>query len=147
MAKRFVWRFDMLRRTREREEERIQQELAEALGKFRAEERELERLQELHAENTVKLREKQTGVLNSAEMSTMYGYRENIRRMASDQVAKLELAQSIVNEKQEILTKAVQERKVLDSLRERDYNDYRKEIRRRDQAEMDEIANRRPAAW
>ena len=143
MAKRFRWRFEAVKRAKEREEERRQQELAEALAGLRAEEAERDRALALQEQYRQQLREKQTGRLNTADISLINTYLETLSYQAETVETRIKAAGEIVRQKQEALMRTVRDRKVLENLRERDHQVFRKEERRRDQALMDEVAGRR----
>ena len=143
MAKRFKWRFASVKKAKEREEERNQEALAEARRALRAEEAELSRLLELRAACWQQVREKQSGALNTADLLLAHAYLEKLSGQIQEQARRVENARSGADRKRSVLLKTVQERKVLENLKDRDYREFRKEERRRDQAAMDETANRR----
>ena len=143
MAKRFKWRFESVKNAKDREEERNQEALAEARHLLHSEEAELSRLLDLRNAYLGQLREKQAGRLNTADISLVHAYLEKLGGQIQEQTQRVDEARSGADEKRTILLKTVQERKVLENLKDRDHREFRKEERRRDQAAMDETANRR----
>ena len=143
MAKRFKWRFESVKNAKDREEERNQEALAEARRLLHSEEAELSRLLDLRNAYLGQLREKQAGRLNTADISLVHAYLEKLGGQIQEQTQRVDKARSGADEKRTILLKTVQERKVLENLKDRDHREFRKEERRRDQATMDETANRR----
>ena len=143
MAKRFKLRFESVKNAKDREEERNQEALAEARRLLHSEEAELSRLLDLRKAQLGQLREKQAGRLNTADISLAHAYLEKLGGQIQEQTQRVDEARSGADEKRTILLKTVQERKVLENLKDRDHREFRKEERRRDQAAMDETANRR----
>ena len=143
MAKRFKWRFESVKNAKDKEEERSQQELANAQNKLRSEEEKLADLQGRREVHVRRLRQKQTGRLNTADISVIHAYLEELSGQIQRQGRRVEEARVNVGHKREALLRTVQENKVLENLKERDNQAFRKTERRRDQARTDEIANRR----
>ncbi len=64
-----------------------------------------------------------------------------LRRDVNDQLKKISEQESVVRKKTEELNKAVRERKKLEKLREREYQEYRKISKRKETASMDEVSS------
>lgn len=143
MAKRFKWRFESVKKAKEREEEQGQQNLVRAQDALTSEEAKLAELRDQREVYIRQLREKQDGRLNTADLSRINTYLENLAGQIKAQAQQVEKTRSVVNRHREALLKTVQERKVLENLKERDYRAFRKTERRQDQVTMDETANRR----
>lgn len=143
MAKRFAWRLEPVRRLKEREEERKQQNLAEALAQLQSVTALRSKLEQQQEACRIQLRQFQSGRLNPIDLRTINTYLEDLSRQHRELETKLQEAHSQVAEKREALMKTVREKQVLDNLKERDRQAFKKEERRRDQAAMDEIASRR----
>jgi len=143
MAKRFKWRLETVKNVKEREEEQCQLRLADARRLLAQEEARLAALQEKRKALMGELREKQSGALDTAKLATINAYLEQLADQAKQQAERVEASRSDAQKRQEELLKSVQENRVLDNLRERDLQSYRKEERKRDQTAMDETANRR----
>ena len=143
MAKRFKWRFETVKNVKEQEEERHQQRLADARRCLAEEEAELADLQERCEVLMNQLRDKQSGLLNTVELAASNAYLEQLVDHIKQQNQQVEASRSDVRKRRAELLKSVQENKVLDNLRERDLQTFRKEERKLDQAAMDETANRR----
>ena len=143
MAKRFVWRLEPVRRLKEREEERKQQDLAEALAQLQSVTALRSKLEQQQEACRIQLRQFQSGRLNPIDLRTINAYLEDLSRQHRELETALQEAHSQVAEKREALMKTVREKQVLDNLKERDHRAFKKEERRRDQTAMDEIASRR----
>ena len=143
MAKRFKWRLELVKKTKERDEERSQTELAEARRAFQTEETKLSQLREKGEACVRQLHEKQAGRLNTADLARTHAYLKDLERQIQAQTGRIEDARSTAEVKQEALLKTRQEKKVLENLKERDLRKFRKTESRKDQAAMDETANRR----
>ncbi len=143
MAKRFKWRLEPVKKAKERDEERGQAELAEARRALQTEETKLAQLREKREACVRQLHEKQAGRLNTADLALTHAYLKDLDRQIQAQTGRIEGAKSSAEAKQEALLKTMQEKKVLENLKERDRRKFRKTERRKDQAAMDETANRR----
>lgn len=142
MARRFKWRFETVKNAKEREEERHRENLAEARRVLVTEEAELVELHANREDCLRQLREKQAGRLNTADISLVLTYLEDLDQKIRKQAQTVAKAQSAAESKREILAQTVQENKILENLKERDNEKFRKAERRKDQAETDEAAVR-----
>lgn len=143
MAKRFKWRLESVKKVKEREEEQNQERLAQARRVLAAEEAALSELLKQRETHIRMVQEKQAGRIDATELARAYAYLEKLNGQVQKQAQKVHAARSSAEQTRETLVKSVQERKVMDNLRERDYQKFRKEEQRRDQAALDETANRR----
>lgn len=142
MAKRFKWRFESVKNAKEREEERHRESLAEARRALGTEEVKLAELHSDREDCLRQLREKQAGRLNTTNISLVLTYLEDLDQKIQKQTQTVDEARSAAESKREILAQTVQENKILENLRERDNEKFRKAERKKDQAETDEAAVR-----
>ena len=143
MARRFTWRLESVKKAKKREEDRDREDLAAARRRVRSAESDLTQLQGQKDDCLDQLRTKQSGHINTTELKLARTYLQRLEGKIEKQNRNLRNTQSVTDQKREILLKTVQEVKVLENLKERDYQMYRKIERRRDQARTDEGANRR----
>jgi flagellar FliJ protein len=143
MAKRFKWRLETVKKAKEREKEKNQELLGRAQTALRTEETKLATLRSERDKCVQELEGSRTGRLNPANLSLSHSYLNQLDRKIQEQEKQVELARSVTEEKRGILLKTVQERKVLENLRDREHQKFKKEERRRDQAMTDETAGRR----
>ena len=143
MAKRFNWRLETVKKAKEREEEKNQQLLGRAETALRKEEANLSALRSERDKCVRELQESRTGRLDPADLSRTHAYLHQLDEKIQDQEKQVDQARTITHEKRGILLKTVQERKVLENLRDRDHQKFKKEERRKDQALTDETAGRR----
>ena len=143
MAKRFVWRLETVLRHRLRKEEQRQQDLAEALTQLSREQSARSELIDLQNQCKDDLRQRQSGRLYLADLVQINAYLGDLDRKHQETDGRIAQAQQVVTEQRENLAQAVRERQVLENLKDRDYQIYRKAEQKRDQAAMDEIASRR----
>lgn len=142
MAKRFAWRLETVLKARYRTEEHRQQELGEAIFKLNAELAERNRIKEQQANGRRELRLRQTGRLNMADLTQINVYLGALERQHRKIEKRIADAQTIVVQKRESLAQAVRDRQILEKLKDRDYQAFRKEMRHKDQKVMDELAGR-----
>ena len=142
MAKRFTWRLDSVRKARERHEDLKKQALGEAQGAQNIEEGKLSDMQNHKQGQTDRLRSNQSGKLNPRDLQAAHEYISDLDKKIEEQQERVDQAKQVTEDRHENLVKAVQENKVLENLRTRDHASFKKEGRRREQAESDETANR-----
>lgn len=145
MAKRFVWRLETVLNVRRRTEEQRQQELAQAMARLNAEQAERTRVNNLLALCRHDLKQRRTGRLDLIDLSQINAYLGALDRQYRRTEKRISDAQQVVAKKRATLTQAVRDRQILENLKARDLQIFRKEERRRDQAIMDEVAARK--AW
>ena len=143
MAKRFVWRLETVLNVRRRTEEQRQQELAQAMARLNAEQAERERVHDLQTLCRQDLKQRRTGRLNLTDLTHINAYLSALDRQHRRVEKRIADAQQAVAKKRTALTQAVRDRQILENLKARDYQVFRKEARRRDQAMMDEVAARK----
>ncbi len=142
MAKRFAWRLETVLKARYRTEEHWQQELGKAVFKLNTEIAERNRIKEQQANCRHELRQRQTGRLNMADLTQINVYLGALERQHRKIEKRISDAQTIVVQKRESLAQAVRDRQILEKLKDRDYQAFRKEMRHQDQRVMDELAGR-----
>jgi len=142
MAKRFKWRLDTVKKAKERFEDQKKQALSDAQSSQNAEETILAELYSARLAQQNRLKENQSGKLNPIELQASYAYISNLEMKIATQLKKVEAASQLTESHRAELVKAVQENKVLENLRTRDHEVFKKDERNRDQAETDETANR-----
>jgi flagellar export protein FliJ len=142
MAKRFKWRLDTVKKAKERHEDQKKQAFGEAQSEQNSEERVLAELQQQRKTQQDRLQSSQSGKLNALDLQTAHAFISNLAEKIAAQQLKVDAARQITEGRRSELVKAVQENKVLENLRERDHASYKKDERKREQAETDETANR-----
>lgn len=143
MAKRFKWRFETVEKVKRREKEQRQEALASSRRTLQAEEQILAELLTLRVEQQRLQKQQQEGRLDPQALGRIYAYLENLNEKIEEQQAIVERAHLIEQQKQQALVEAVQEEKVLENLRVKDQQEFRKQERRKEQAQTDETASRR----
>jgi len=143
MAKRFVWRLETVLRHRLRTEDQRQQNLSEALTQLSREQATRAELIGFQNQYREELKSRQTGRLYPADLLQINTYLGDLERKHRETDGRIAQAQQVVAEQRENLAQAVRERQVLENLKDRDYQIYRKVEQKRDQATMDEVASRR----
>lgn len=142
MAKRFKWRLDTVKKAKERHEDQKKQALGEAQSSQNTEEARLAGLRAARQDQIDRLKTMQPGKLNAQELQASHAYLSNLEQKIDDQNRRVEAAKQITDSRGTDLVKAVQENKILENLRTRDHQTFKKSEQKREQAETDEIANR-----
>lgn len=145
MAKRFVWRLETVLGVRRRTEEQRQQELAQALARLNAEQAERARVNDLMAVCRADLKQRRAGRLDMVDMAQINAYLGALDRQFRRTEKRISDAQQVVAKKRAALTQAMRDRQILENLKARDYQVFRKEQQRKEQALIDEVAGRK--AW
>ncbi|MDA0745088.1 MAG: flagellar export protein FliJ [bacterium] len=143
MAKRFKWRLDPVKKIKERQEDQEREALASARNALAQEESRLADLKKQRIDFAEQLRQQQSGRLNLSELARLQAYLNSLDKKIKHQATQVKTVQETANQQQETLLKAMQDRKALENLRERDHQKFRKTEKRREQATTDETANRR----
>lgn len=143
MAKRFKWRLDSVKKAKERHEDARKQALGEAQSAQNTEERALDDLRTKRREQTDRLKSNQSGRLDAQALQAAHEYISELGEKIDAQQEKVDAARALTESRRADLVRAVQENKVLENLRTRDRDAFRKAERRREQAETDETAGRR----
>ena len=142
MAKQFKWRLDTVKKAKERQEDQKKQALGSAQASQNEEERKLAELIAARKAQTDRLRARQGGKLNAVELQASHAYISNLEQKIEKQNKRVEIAKRVTDSRRTELVTAVQENKVLENLRTRDHQTYKKDVQKREQAETDETANR-----
>jgi len=142
MAKRFRWRLDPVKKVKEREEEKNQEALAAARRQLSAEEAKLAELGRQRAEAVGEVQNQQQGAINPQDLARRDAYIRSLDERIQTQTEVVASARNQADERHQELVKSVQERKVLENLKDRDKQRFQKDRQRREQAAADETANR-----
>ncbi len=141
--KRFEFRLDKVLDARKIQEQQSQRHFAEAWN----EKQRLERQKE-DVESEIGLQENElldyiSGEFQVSEVLVRVNYNQNLHINAHDIETKVHESEERLEEKRSELTKAMQRRQVLESLRSRRLVEYRGEMGRLEQSELDNEAARR----
>ncbi len=143
MAKRFEWRLDTVKRVKEREADSRREALALAQRKLREEQDERDRLLVERDRQHERLREVGSGWLDPSDLQATHTFLQNLVERITAQDEKIEEASQLVEQARLALVEASKETKILENLRDRDHQTFKREVRKRDQAQLDETAGRR----
>ena len=139
MAK-FVFKLEGVLRQRKHVEQEKQRVLAMKQRSFGELQGTLRRLQEtVQATNDEVRNNHLVGRLNMDFIAAHRRFLTGMQRQAMAVIQKMALAQRAVDEARAELAEAARRRKVIEKLRERQFQRWRAELDRREQAEMDEI--------
>lgn len=141
--RRFQFRLDRVMGVRRNRERICQQELAMAHEVLRVGEEDLARLEASETACAAAVRGQFSGVIRPVSIAGHLAYLRGLRRDAIHQQEVVDGLAAEVEEKRADLLRASQEKKVLENLRERRYLSYRKDLNRREQTFLDEVAQQR----
>lgn len=136
----FKFKLEALRRYRSFQEDLVQRELAEAQ---RDRDQEIDRLQSLmdkrsRAEND--LRRQQESSTNGPFMALYDTYIQRLTGEVSEQQMRVKQAEAKCSEKMQALLEAMQNRKSIDKLKEKDLRSYMEALNQTEQKFLNEIA-------
>ena len=143
MAKRLKWRLDTVKRVKEREVDSCQEALAIAQEKLRKEQEVKAELETERERQHERLRGGGSGKLNPGDLQASHAFLQNLAERIKSQNEKIGEATEGVEAARTALVEASKETKILDNLRDRDHQTYKRDVRKRDQAQLDETAGRR----
>jgi len=138
--KKFQFKLQAVLHFRQRKEDILKKELAEIKKAFDFEKHKLDKLKSKLSKLQIELREKQ---LSSFDVSVAKAYSSYIDKIEADielQSIKLADIAKEVKKAQERLLKASRDKKVLEKLHDKKYEEYRQEFERVEQGLIDEIA-------
>ncbi len=138
----FNFKLERVRAVRERAEQLAQQDLAEAISRRSDTEADLRAAEALLEQ----AHEQQRGGASSAEsidpsaLVAQQAYVERIETLRADHARELQAREGEVAASDAQLTKASSEREMLERLRERRRSEHYRELARREQSTLDEVA-------
>ncbi|MEE2657962.1 MAG: flagellar export protein FliJ [Candidatus Latescibacterota bacterium] len=137
--RRFEFRFQRILELKERMEEVRRAALGEAVGAFEAERRELEALGRMRGGHTARDPATPGSAVDAGLMRISSAYGRRLEREQNEQQEQVRLAGTVVEDRRQDLMDATRERGVFDILKERAVQDYRREVRRKELSQLDEI--------
>lgn len=139
MAK-FKFKLQPVLHHRRKKEDIFKKELADIKRLFEIEKSVLEDLEKRLANLHTELREKQRSSLDSSEAVAYSNYIDRVERDIEMQAIKLTEIAGEVRRAQERLIKASKDKKILEKLYDKQYEEFKKELERIEQGLIDEIA-------
>ncbi len=139
--KKFSFKLDSLLNVRKKREELVIQELAEAQM---AEHRINGQINDTRNTIALMIEESKSYLKSSINVESLLlsrNYIEFLKRKLSELEAELEKAKQKTLKIKEKLAEAVKERKIIETLKEKQFAQYKKEYNKQDNAQMDEISN------
>lgn len=143
MAKGFKFRLQKVLEMREQKEKLLQQRFMELLAMAEYEKKELEKLYERQEEYRQQLAEKQQGNLEVHEVMNYLSYLEHLADAIEEQKVVVREAEERAEEARLDLMRAAQEKKAVEKLRDKQYEDWMKEQQRAENIFLDEISSSR----
>ncbi len=136
----FKFRLEALRRYRNFQEDTLQKELAEAQ---RNRDLEIDRLQSLldkRSRTEDSLKREQQKSTSGSHMTLYDSYLKRLAAEIADQDKRIRQADAICDQKMQELLKAMQDRKTIDKLKEKDLQAYMDTLNQNEQKFLNEIA-------
>jgi flagellar FliJ protein len=136
----FKFKLEALRRYRNFQEDLLQKELSQAQ---RDRDQEIDRLQALfdkrsRADNDLKDQQEKSTI--GPHLALYDAYIQRLTAEIADQRARVEQAEMLCQKKMQALLEAMQNRKAIDKLKEKDFQAYREELGQTEQKFLNEIA-------
>ncbi len=145
MAK-FVFKLQPVLNIKKQIEDSLKIQLGKAVQALEAEK---ELLRELESEKKRCMAEvgaEVSGGVKADKLKNYNAYISFIKQKISRQCEMVKSAQEIVDKYREELTDMMKERKMLEKLREKQYEEYLKEVKKKEQKDIDEIVSYRGSA-
>ena len=141
MAK-FVFKLEPLRKQRKREEQDKQRLLAHKVARLVELQNELTKLDQSLKSASEDLRKNHlTGSIDLSFLTAHRRFLGAMQRQGLHVAQQIAAAQMHVDEARKHLAEAAKQRKVIEKLREKQFERWREDLARREQADMDEIGN------
>lgn len=138
---RFQFRLQKVLEMREQKEKLLQRRYMELLAAAEAEKRYLRELLERQAWFRKDLEEKQRGKLDIVDVMHLLAYLEGLAETIEEQKIRVREAEERAEEARLDLLRASQEKKAVEKLREKQYDDWMKEQQRAEIIFLDEISS------
>jgi len=138
----FTFRLERIRALRERREDLARRELAQATSRLTSSQDRLEAV-DIHLENARSEQRLATGrraVFSAEELRARQAFVERIEARRVERVRELTVSESDVSERGGELGDAAREHRMLERLKERQYDEHAREHDRRERMVLDEIA-------
>lgn len=140
--RRFIFRLESVLNVRRAREEALQEELAAAKRAAEVERLTLEQRRE-RLEYVIAAAEKRRGgCTDPLQERTTQSYLMVLSEEVRSQQERVDAAELVVQEKNDLVVEAMQARKSLEKLKEKHLGEYRAEMAREETRQMDEIAAR-----
>ena len=141
--KKFNFRFQPVEDVKKRQEDQKREHLAEANKTLRGQEDRLADLHNLRDDCHRQIVKRTRGRLNAAELVLSNFYLQKVTGDIQRQRKEVSRSQKEVETRRETLIQTARERKMLESLKERERAAHLYKENRKEQAQLDEIAGRR----
>jgi flagellar protein FliJ len=138
----FQFRFEALLITRRHAEECLQKELAEARRVLAAAQSGLREKKNARRQCVQDQRRKQRQSFRGADMLLFQAYLQRLDRDIDVQQKQVASAERKVNQKRQALIEAVKKRKMIEKLKEKDYEKHLNALSERERKFIDEVAAR-----
>lgn len=140
--KKFKFRLQKVMEFKEEIERQRMLDLGKAKKRVSAEDRKLEQLWQKDGEYRKQIEEKEKEyIINPVEMDLYYRYLKKLGIDMESQKERIQAAKSKMEATRQILLAATKERKILEKLKEKKYFAYATEIARKEQFNLDDLAN------
>lgn len=142
---RFVFKFEALLKHRQTVEDQRQRELAQHLRAQMILQSQLRTMQQTIRDSKQQLGQGLVGKVDLSAISQFAGFSGHTSLRAQQIVVRLAEMQKDIDEARRNLLEAARHRKALELLRDRERDQWRREQQRREDLELDELANQRYA--
>jgi len=139
----FKFRLQKVLEMREQREKLLHKRFMELLAAAEEEKRELEKLYRYQTQYREELNRKQRGAVDVNEVMQYLHYLEALARAIDEQILRVQEAEERAEEARRDLLKAQQEKKAVEKLKEKQYEDYLKEQQRAEVIFLDEVSSSR----
>lgn len=136
----FHFKFDLVLRQRQMEEDRCQRELAKVLRQRMIFQTQLRQMQETITTSKRGLASGLIGRVDLAQVASFARYSGQVAQRAQQLVLRLATLEKQIEQARQQLLRATRARQALELLRQRQYDRWRLEQERRERIELDEIA-------
>ena len=136
----FVFRLETVLNVRRSREEQVQQKLGHELFVLENHRQYLEELKQKRAETAEQFDQRKKQNMVASLFSFFVEALRHLERDVEFQKNAIQAQEQTVQKVREELTEKVKERKIVERLREKDHLEYLKEVQRKEQNDMDEMA-------
>jgi flagellar FliJ protein len=139
----FTFTLDGVLRHRRHVEQECQRDLAKHQQRVRECENELRQMDQALKGNLADIRENRLiGKLDLGFLAAYRRYAASVQRKGTEIVQRMAVFQRQVETAQKALAEAAKQRKIVEKLREKQYDRWKQEVSRKEAAELDEVSTR-----
>ena len=142
--KKHIFRLQKVLKAKKIKQDVEQRKLMSEQQNLQKEQESLDRLALIESQMLKDLKKQRLKRTKGHEIRNYHLYQYQVRKYVEQQEHEVDAAHTKVEQQREVLIDAVKDTKMLDKLKEKDYQSYIKQVNNREQKQMDEMSQLQP---